>query len=231
MNEDENILFDRLVDDELALDERRRLLLSLDDQPNGWRRCALAFLEAQSWRADVGQVVRDAAAAPDVSSSASRAALAAYRRPTWRGAIYSLAVAASLLAVFTLGLTWRAGDLPVVDVAPDPGRRVADVAEPTEPAPPPAVRSPRDGLTLWVRDDAGGAQPVHVPLVDAGALDRQFGVEFRSGLPDELREQLRRNGYEVQSKRRYAPLWFENGRSLVVPVEDTRIVPVSQIVY
>ena len=42
-------LLDRLVDGELAETERRKLLLSLDHQPSGWRQCALAFLEAQSW--------------------------------------------------------------------------------------------------------------------------------------------------------------------------------------
>ena len=43
-------LLDRLVDGELADDERRELLLQLEKNPDGWRRCALAFLEAQTWR-------------------------------------------------------------------------------------------------------------------------------------------------------------------------------------
>ena len=33
-----------------------QLLASLDDQPDGWRRCALAFLEAQSWRKSLRQI-------------------------------------------------------------------------------------------------------------------------------------------------------------------------------
>jgi anti-sigma factor RsiW len=56
----DDALFDRLVDGELTGEERRRLLESLDTRPEGWRRCALAFLEAQSWREELGQVARAA---------------------------------------------------------------------------------------------------------------------------------------------------------------------------
>jgi hypothetical protein len=49
-------LIDRLVDAELPDGERRQLLLRLEHTPNGWRRCALAFLEAQSWRASLRSV-------------------------------------------------------------------------------------------------------------------------------------------------------------------------------
>jgi hypothetical protein len=46
-----------------------------------------------------------------------------------------------------------------------------------------------------------------------------------------VRAQLQDRGYDVQSKRRYAPFWLENGRQMIVPVEDTKIVPVYQNVY
>jgi hypothetical protein len=40
---------DRLVDGELDESTRRELLRRLDSLPDGWRRCALAFLEAQEF--------------------------------------------------------------------------------------------------------------------------------------------------------------------------------------
>lgn len=46
---DDDRVYDLLVDGELDNDRRRALLGSLDEKPGGWRRCALAFLEAQSW--------------------------------------------------------------------------------------------------------------------------------------------------------------------------------------
>jgi hypothetical protein len=42
-------LLDRLVDGELGQAERQQLLRQLDREPDGWKRCALAFLEAQAW--------------------------------------------------------------------------------------------------------------------------------------------------------------------------------------
>ena len=51
---DDDIRFDRLVDGELSAEEYRTLLAALDDEPGGWRRCALAFLEAQSLGRELG---------------------------------------------------------------------------------------------------------------------------------------------------------------------------------
>ncbi|MEJ7637798.1 MAG: hypothetical protein WKF75_07380, partial [Singulisphaera sp.] len=47
---DDPLQIDRLVDGELDPAERHALLVRFETEPGGWRRCALAFLEAQSWR-------------------------------------------------------------------------------------------------------------------------------------------------------------------------------------
>ena len=44
---------DRLVDDELSPEEYRELLRLIAQDPEGWKRCAQAFLEAQAWRKDL----------------------------------------------------------------------------------------------------------------------------------------------------------------------------------
>jgi len=51
-------ILDRLVDGELAETERREVLRTLERQPDGWRQCALAFLEAQSWGEALTQLAR-----------------------------------------------------------------------------------------------------------------------------------------------------------------------------
>jgi len=51
-------VLDRLVDGELAEGERREVLRTLERQPDGWRQCALAFLEAQSWGEALTQLAR-----------------------------------------------------------------------------------------------------------------------------------------------------------------------------
>ena len=230
-NQADDILFDRLVDGELSSDERRKLLASLDDRPGGWRRCALAFVEAQSWRGGLKQIVRESDATPSpVRASAPLPAR------TGRRGLRLFTVAACVLMAFTLGLAMREDDLSLRSAAPNPGDELAavtsvpPVSAPSS-APSHAATKADEALTLWVRNEQGQAQPLRVPLVDAATLDRQLGVGFQPGLSDAARDHLRERGFDVQSKQRYAPLWLENGRPMIVPVEDTRIVPVNQLVY
>src|SRR5205823_4263901 len=55
-------LFDLLADGELTDESRRELLGRLDRESDGWRRCALAFLEAQAWRGESRSIVRESIA-------------------------------------------------------------------------------------------------------------------------------------------------------------------------
>jgi hypothetical protein len=116
MNTDDT-RFDRLVDEELSEEERRQLLGQLDDEPGGWRRCALAFLEAQCWRQAFGELpnLRDslsAALGPAGKYAAEKPALPGQTslpfetppRTLWLGRLKVLsAMAASFLAAMWLG--------------------------------------------------------------------------------------------------------------------------------
>jgi len=228
-----DLLFDRLVDGELSPSERRELLASLDDRRDGWRRCALAFLEAQTWSEGLGHLVRAPATLDSVSLEETKpvvtpASTRGASRSRWQRAGW-LAVAAGLLVAFTLGWLGRGGGAPRVATNPLSHDSAAQIADATPSPELPHAERRDDALTLWVRNENGQAQPIQVPLVDAETLDRQLGMQFRTGVPAELRSRLQDRGFDVESKRRYAPLWLENGRSMIVPVEDTRIVPVSQV--
>lgn len=52
-----DVLLDRLVDGEMADGEYRRLLHQLEEQPDGWRRCALSFLEQQALQRELKQIM------------------------------------------------------------------------------------------------------------------------------------------------------------------------------
>ncbi|HEY3391774.1 MAG TPA: hypothetical protein VGK58_03650 [Lacipirellulaceae bacterium] len=222
-------MFDRLVDGELSPAERRLLLASLDERPGGWRRCALAFLEAQCWSEGLGQLLREPEESPHAREKNHVVRAAVPREARRRSALW-LAFATGLLAAFTLGVLWRSGAPIGVSNPAQRGTNIAQVIPPPTSSSPHAT-SAADALTLWVRDEMGNARPLRVPLVDAGTLDQQLGLQFQTGLPADVRDRLQDRGFDVQSKRRYAPLWLENGRPMIVPVEDTRIVPVSQSVY
>jgi hypothetical protein len=222
----DDVLFDRLVDGELSAAERRALLESLDSRPQGWRQCALAFLEAQSWKTQFQNV----AATPSIPTTLEKLPApnaTPPRRTIWAAAQW-FAVAAALLVAFKFGSMQTSSTQTVDSNAAKTGGQVA-IAPPTGAAPQNA--KPGDALNLWVRDDGGRMQRVRVPLVDASALENELGLKFQTGVPDDVRNNLNNHGYTVQSKRQYAPLWLDNGRPMIVPVEDTKIVPVSNKIY
>jgi hypothetical protein len=125
---------DRLVDDALGPEERSTLLARLERTPDGWRRVACAFLEAQAWRAALGAMAAEAGAGT-----------APARRPRPPLALALAGIAAGLLAAFALG--WAARGAPreermaALPAPPVANERVADAA-PDEPAAPAAPASP-----------------------------------------------------------------------------------------
>src|SRR5271157_3352130 len=98
---------DLLVDGELSESDRRALLLQLEHEPDGWRRCALAFLEAQCWKAELGQVVPPAAPARAVPASQAEPI---EQRQSWRQyAATTLAMSASFLIALVVVHGWSGG--------------------------------------------------------------------------------------------------------------------------
>ena len=52
-------MIDRLVDGELTEQEQRELLTACDEQPERWRDMALAYVEAQTWRTELSNLVKE----------------------------------------------------------------------------------------------------------------------------------------------------------------------------
>lgn len=121
---DDQQLLDRLIDGELSPEARRDLLLRLEHETGGWRRCALAFLEAQSWGQDFGAMLKEPVGAasegsvlaaigkaasqpivamPESASAASTSASSTSRRWLDRAGTL-LAIAASFVIAFGLGV-------------------------------------------------------------------------------------------------------------------------------
>src|SRR5580704_6508455 len=105
---------DRLVDGELNDTDRRELLLQFEREPEGWRRCALAFLEAQCWKQELDVMARS----PEAGTAELPALMpvpASVRTMTssWRSWRQNLATALTLGACFlislALGMSLRVG--------------------------------------------------------------------------------------------------------------------------
>ena len=123
--DDDSTLIDRLVDGELDNASRAAILAKLDTDPDGWKRCALAFLEAQAWR---GAISEHAAPVAKVFVEPKRSRFA-WVRP--------LAKAAAVLMAFSIG--WAAK--PVREI-PKPEVSAPIAESPPEPEPSPAAPSP-----------------------------------------------------------------------------------------
>jgi hypothetical protein len=129
---DENLRFDRLADGELSEQERRELLSGLDDEPGGWRRCALAFLEAQCWRQSLGGFVfgeggKEERPAPAVARAASRP----LRRSLWFSRLGTAAAMAASFAAAVWLVTWaqhnQVAEMPRPDEKADQVAKNGDV--------------------------------------------------------------------------------------------------------
>ena len=126
---------DGLVDGTLGPEARAALIGELEASPGGWRRCALAFLEAQAW----GEALSVPAAVP--------------ARARWPR---RLAVAAGVMSAFGLGWsTRRPGVVEVPTVAAS-----ATVSPRADPPPvaaaPAALAVGRPAHTEYRVDRRGG---------------------------------------------------------------------------
>src|SRR5262245_12355403 len=91
-------LIDRLATGDLDEHRRRELLNWLDERPTRWRRCGLAFLEAQTWNEALG-------ASGDVERTVVRTDAPKQHRAA--SIAIRLALAAAVLAAFGLGIVAR----------------------------------------------------------------------------------------------------------------------------
>lgn len=222
---------DRLADGELAPAEVRDLLAALESAPGGWRRCALAFVQSQALRRGLTQYCAPAPVTRDAATPPARVA----SRPTSR--LGWLATAASLVVAFGAGM---AASLSVRPAGHDAQRVAADLTQPSITAPDPvtapidalvqgppqrAVQADADVVTFWTQDANGQRHTLPARLVDAEEINERLGVRFRSAVSPQVRTRLEQQGYRFESRKRYAPLGIDDGRTLIVPVEDMRLEP------
>lgn len=241
MNEDYDTdeMLDRLIDGELSPEDRRRVLVALETSVDGWRRCALGFVEAQTWRTEMRRAVSDGGHAaphrtlPNTERSPERSP---HRFPTQTSPSSSpilghsfawLATAAGLLVAFALGWQLR---------SPQPTPEFTQPLALTPPQEqPPQRRVPSaDAVTLVLNDSQGAQHRVEVPLVEARNLGAQFADAPRWTPSPAVRRSLDAQGVDLKTRRRYAPLYFEQQNQIVpmvVPVDDAYVTPVNRTVF
>jgi hypothetical protein len=217
-------LLDRLVDGELGEADRRTLLLRLEAEPGGWRRCALAFLEAQGWASAVSSGKSKFPFDPDFDS-ADR--IKKPRRTRYSVARRCLLAAAVVLTGFVAGRSSappvRVANAPrtVETVPPEPPRPLANREGTAETLHRPIVEVRLLGLA---NNSNGQPASVSVPLFAGPGLDEQWLRSRPSAVPVGVQKQLERQGYEVFQRRRLVSMQMdEQGRYLAIPVDDVQV--------
>jgi len=257
---------DLLVDGELDEPDRRTLLQRLEQQPDGWRRCALAFLEAQSWHRELRgifeEIDSETSATVDRVITAGTAEQASGGTPAGTGEtpvvpVWSagrrghrvprsstvLAMAASFIVALTLSLVvqnmWRAGSADVrtpvdrlAQSATD-SEGVSAAAEQSEPNTAPGIVRPRPAgdrpwQTVTLVSDGEQPQRIDVPVRQRDSFDSSWLRQLPAPIPPEVREALERMGRRVRHHRELMPIELEDGRRLILPVDEIELDPADE---
>jgi len=210
---DPDRLLDRLVDGELPDVERRELLLRLDKEPGGWRRCALAFLEAQTWSEALTstagpQCVTSSESASGVSYDPGHRCVDTPRSPIarrsrfWRPVARFTGLAAALVLAFALGWSYRGGPAEIGPSAKG-NRQARTVVDRSVPTP------------------SETAVKVATPTKPAEAV----------ASIDPIVKNLQQRGYSVESQQRVVSMESKDGRKVKLPVQEIRIRYTGDRVY
>lgn len=238
---DDEESMDLLVDGELDEARRRELLARLDERPGAWRRLALAFLEAQCWRREMHEIARPVQAPSPHAPSPSRRGRLEGR------AVTVLAMAVSFLIALGLGTFLR----DVATRSGGGGRDPAPLAErggqgkeprvspggASDPRRPGGVelagsQSPWQWVPLGVGAGPDGArETVQLPAREGQTLDEQWLRSLPPAMPESVEQALRRAGHEVHQSRQLVPVQLEDGRQLVVPMDEIDVRPVGRRGY
>jgi hypothetical protein len=223
---------ERLVAGELDAQDRAGLVSWLEEDLVRWRLCGLAFLEAQTWADALGgwmpthQAARKPAALTRPNPPQSRS-----RR--WAATLVS---AASLLVAFALGLAARdiAGRETQLAHGGNQANGVDESAVGTMDS-----RDVRGSAanhpvlaSVSVRQDwaFGTAGAIQIPVVPRTSRFEPPSATATE-IPEYVREQWERRGFELTSERRFLFAELPDGEQIVVPVDQVLVHSIPQKVY
>lgn len=229
-------VFDRLVDGELSQAEEQAILTALDARPDGWRRCALAFLQARAWKDGLETLTPDFRLKANLTlfdgmpTMPSRAAPQMVRSHSVR----LLALAASLGIAFFLGVFVNSRWMNVGNLASDQ-RAAADPQSIRQgDAATPGGDSNVDGsgvhvaakptLTMaFVNNQGDVARQFQIPMVEAEQLNLRWLARHPAAVSPKEVELLEDRGYRVDQERFYVPIRLEDGRQAIVSFDRAAV--------
>ncbi|HUQ71960.1 MAG TPA: hypothetical protein VM165_20685 [Planctomycetaceae bacterium] len=208
---------DRLADGELSPAAMRELLTRLDQTDDGWKRAALALLEAQAMRmACLAVIAPHPVMAPSLLKRSESTQSVRGRRELF-------VVAAAVLVTCGLGL-WTQQPVVQDGVATMPTAGNALETDDSFPT--------MDAVQMaFAGADGEWSDPVTVPVIDAADPAALPWLTMRPTIPDAMREKLAANGQRIREQQTWVPVELADGRRGVVPVTDVVVAPTSPSDY
>jgi hypothetical protein len=225
----------------LSADEYRALVASLDDEPGGWRHCAMAFLESQALAGELsgvrrGMTLGDEGGNAPATAPADKGQAPPKRGPTSFRLTTFLAMAASFVVAFGLGIAaprWFGGaDGPTVAVSSNGSP--TEIAAGTNSSNRPRYESfkPIGNVRLVVDGPSGDSTAVgDVPIYDLPVPMEQWLANERPALSPEVLQTLEDRGHSIERQVEYVPVLLDDGRQVIVPIERYQIRPATERPY
>ena len=76
---------------------------------------------------------------------------------------------------------------------------------------------------LKVATNDSGTREVHIPVLDGPAIDERWVRLEPEAIPEYVQRQLERHGYQLQQRRRFLQIQLEDGRRVVIPVDQYQV--------
>jgi hypothetical protein len=238
INPSNDDLIDQIVDGALTPAQLRAAIDCLDREPDGWKRCTLAFLEAQCWR-DSFRLV----GAPKPTSFPAESTPPQQNdvQPIRTGRRWiSRTLAASVMAAsFALGwlghdrhLGSRHGGDVVVRSA-EPETKPHDTPKPEtltwtagdagRPAGVEAVGS-RYGVTMVAQLRVGSANANNsLPILAGPGINAEWLKNQPPPVSEHGQVVLQQHGYQVDQRRRLISAILADGRRVTLPIDQVQI--------
>lgn len=228
----------RLTDGELDHATRRQLLCQLDNNPSQWRGVALALIEEQEFRRQLGLTSSSISDATDVSTLAPTPAVhySSEARPEvpLRWNWLSMALAASvLIGVGAMSGNWMASQwsAPSPSVATDVGPTVAVVEgnEHERQVSNQIALKPVGQLSFPGDTTIGSnASPVKLPMYEAAPEQISQILQVQNRQLQDLNEQMRRRGLELDWQHQMLESQLPDGRAVIVPIQQIHVRSIGQ---
>ena len=228
---------DRIVDGGLAPAELRAAIDLLGREPDGWKRCALAFLEAQCWRESFQGMDDQLAALP---ARIARSESPSRRIPHGSSAGWRRFAMAAGIAALAFVLGWHAHPARVVetrDAGVPPALEVVgrsnppdalataegpDSTEPTQDEPGPSDLVPPVRMVGRLRIGSADGAPT-VPILAGPGIDEQWVRNQPPSITEHQQALLEQQGYQIDRRRRLITARLADGRQVAVPIDQVQV--------